>query len=308
MTSEASISVTSSPGLEAGRWPSNSPESLIQRQSGRDRRRASLSLMLGISSDSQTPATSPPRCSISLQSDARQYYLANRLRQLLENSGSILYSLTWKQKVTPAGRQYCQHVASARRTAVTELCLARSWTTASASDGTRGGTGITENMTGSSLVQQAQMSSWATCTTRDYKSGGTNLEDSLFRKSGKMRNDLVDYQAYLAAYPTPLTVPNSEKSHGQLSGSFRKAMALCAPAVENAVRITASGQVLTGSDAGMDTSGPLNPAHSRWLMGYPPVWCDCAVTAMQSSRKSPRRSSKRGTRASTTSSALGEEL
>jgi hypothetical protein len=55
-------------------------------------------------------------------------------------------------------------------------------------------------------------------------------------------------------------------------------------------QVLASGPTPNGSPAPTAKRGQLNPAFSRWLMGLPPEWCDCAVTAMHSAPRKRKRS------------------
>ena len=130
-------------------------------------------------------------------------------------------------------------------------------------------------------TSDSAFTSWPTLAARDYKDGAAPS----VVLSG--RTDKLSHCVMLAGYPTPLTVPSSEASHGQLSGSYRKAMEGATPDLFAPARLTVSGTMLIGSDAAIGNGGPLNPAHPRWLMGLPPAWDDCAVTAMQSLAKSP---------------------
>jgi hypothetical protein len=122
---------------------------------------------------------------------------------------------------------------------------------------------------------------WATPTTADHK--GAAKPESV--KEWNTRGHNLPEQGQLSGWTTPSATDGTRGGTGITDGMSGSSLTQLSK-MARPIRLTASGQMLTGSDAEMESGGQLDPAHSRWLMGLPPEWDASAPTATPSQRKS----------------------
>ena len=303
------LNATGSPASASGAPPSAPKAGLTTDPFGQAPNRASLSARQAKEAGLLTSGIYGPRGSISSLSAALSKSLGSRLRARTASLGSTLYMLTWKERVTPLGRSIPALRASARRTSGSGFIGARrGWNTSRATDGSNGG----PNQAGGALPADAVLAGWKTpncprAHDSDQSAGRVY--------AGKKQCDLPE-EAWLAdwtipertpgcfigkslaGWPTPIVNDSLGSDYSYSRGDHNKPVLklggtanLTGPA-----RLTAFGEMLTGSFAGMTSGGQLDPAHSRWLMGLPPAWDDCAPTATRSTSNRRKHSFEHGLR------------
>lgn len=297
------LNVIFSLGSESGHTLSDAPDGRTTDRCGLGRVLVNLSARQAKEEGLLTSGTYGLRFTTSSASADLSRCLVNRLRLKTDSRGSMLYSLTWKQRVTPLGRLIYALRASALRTSDSGC---GSWRSPQSSDGEGGVMEIRPDMAGRyKLRDEAQLASWPTCRANDAEKSGNIADDP--------RNGLVA-AANLASWPTASSrdwkdTPGMSETGTNPDGTQRTMLDQLPRAaqlvgwgtprvgnnggngnlernggpngrIEDQAQLTDFGPMPNGCHAGTEKRGQLNPALSRWLMGLPVIWDLCAFNVV----------------------------
>ena len=276
-SSKASSSATSLPVSEAGAMPSDLPDGMTRDLFGRVVAPANPSVRRAPTLGAMIPAIFGQRGFASSASADLTQSLVSRLKARLPTDGSTLFAMTWKEKATPSGRLVYRLVASGHRTSDKGYGSWPSPTGPAPHD--------TENTVGRSRPRKGYgvdleiAASWASWPSPAAQEPGGTLE--AYRQRNPHHDGgqgQLSHAAQLASWQTPKAVEVAR------SPEFQKGREALSPL--ECVR----GPTSSGSPAETAKPAQLNPAFSRWLMGYSAAWDSCGATAMRLSRTLRRKS------------------
>ena len=255
----------------------------------------------------------------SLSSAISQQFLANKYQAQSNTAGSMIYVLKWSEKSTPLGRSYSQQQARVRPISDKDCT---GWPTASTRDhkgGDQGGRIRNGKLSIDTLDVAAQLAGYPTPKTgtggANHNSPqvmagnhGINLEgmahvvgwvspvacDWKARGPNSKQQGLPEQARYLTGWLTPSTLATGERSEESMEKRTAARLATgrtsISPGSLSEQVPMMIGQTQTGYTAETKSTGQLNPALSRWLMGFPEEW---DIAAIQASRLMPTTRKKR---------------
>jgi hypothetical protein len=249
----------------------------------------------------------------SSASAALQQCLESRLMTQLDSAGSTLFKLTWRRRITPLGRRYLEHVASARRidgsdctSVLTPMALSYA---ESHQPGTNRQIDTTEKLFAAVPTPQAHDNRERGNTMADHHHYPHDLSNAAMmilpkqttvaEAGGTVEN--VPPHSVLTAMATPNLTDarlGNRIGTGQAQLCHQVLTTVATPRAEDSespgghrghydslssqTRLVVSGEKPSGCPARTENIGQLNPAYSRWLMGLPVEW---DIAAIRASRK-----------------------